>query len=1157
MHTDREVTLMSIKSLVSVNRNYTRSINLERDSNSLSVVKSYIPTSSSLRALESISSSFNAMEQTRAWSLVGPYGSGKSSFTVFLSHLLSSDSNQTTKEALKILAKSDKTLAQNFRKNNCENGFLKVLITGTPESFGNQLAHSIADAASSYWETLDDRRPRVISMLNKCAHKKPIEHSELIKNIKLLQEKLTAVGCLGILLIIDELGKFLEYEARHDEANDIYLLQKLAELGKPESSKTNLYLIVLLHQSIQDYANEHGNELRKDWTKISGRFTQIPFTESPEQILRVVSAAFKHEFNVSEKEKIQKKVTRTCKVLIREKALPISIENHEAHDLFTSCYPLHPVSAMLLPMLCQKVAQNERTLFTYLGSNQEYGLQRMLETMNSVEEFILPYHIYDYFIANQSAVMVDKNTHKRWIQIANGIDRLGDASEDEVNLLKTIGIMSIVGIRNNFKASKPVLEECFQTKSKYNIASEKLSEKKYIKYRQFSKCYQLWEGSDFDIDDALARQKNEIGAINIPEELNKQELVLPLVVRKYNIEKGVLRYFMPYFIDDKFNKIDLGESNQPRILFYLVRGREDKKQFTTLVEKGTSDSDIYVQYTSGPQLRESIIQAIALNRIEQYDEEIESDKIAQQEVRQHLTECQLAQRDLLNKLYNSPEEHQWWFRGKKLFIKSKRDLQNKLSQALEGIFTKSLVVKNELINKDVPSSQANGAIRKLLKDMVNNGDKEDLGIAKDKFPPEKSIYRAFLHESGIHTQSEHGAWFFTEPKEETDKINILPAWRCIEDHFEKNNEVKKPIFDEKYLNKKLMTAPYGIKGGVLCVLYFTYYMVNKERLAVFYLDRYIPHMTSDLVERFLKRPDEFTFQLFDTSKFNLHESYFQALGRTGSATILGVATIFANVMAQLNEFARNTKQLTPRAQAVRDAYVTAESPNELLIESLPKILGYSLDTLSENRLESKRFSDDLSEVISEISKCYENMMQKQLINLQHIFNISTKNDKSVTREIIKQRFEGLVEETSDRDGLKAFLQRLLNQDYDADSWFYNILEFLGKRPPKKWLDGDIIIADQRLVYFAKSANDLLKLKLEAGKYVGEPEDNFDIYLLRSVKRKSGPICDEVVHVNKEVSEKISSTKNTIKKDIDKIEGEHLKLALLSELINDYLRTKIN
>ena len=79
---------MSIEKNIEINTHYTRSINLERDSDSLAVVDAYIPTSRAVSTFNRLTETFGKIDAPRAWALVGPYGSGKSSFAVFLSHLI-------------------------------------------------------------------------------------------------------------------------------------------------------------------------------------------------------------------------------------------------------------------------------------------------------------------------------------------------------------------------------------------------------------------------------------------------------------------------------------------------------------------------------------------------------------------------------------------------------------------------------------------------------------------------------------------------------------------------------------------------------------------------------------------------------------------------------------------------------------------------------------------------------------------------------------------------------------------------------------------------------------------------------------------------------------------------------------------------------------
>jgi hypothetical protein len=271
------------------------------------------------------------------------------------------------------------------------------------------------------------------------------------------QKALAKIGFKGILLIVDELGKFLEYEARHYGANDIFLLQSLAEHACG-GSKCNLFLFVMLHQSFEQYAKGLGESLKNEWSKVQGRFEEVPFIESSEQVLRVVSSAFEYKFSKQESSTIRKAITDVVEVLDSSGALPSVLKKTEAIRLFESCYPLHPVSALILPLLCQKIAQNERTLFSYLGSHEEFGLVDMLARLSSVDEWVFPHHIFDYFISNQSAALSDYATHRRWAEVVTALERLGDARSGDIALLKTIGILNIIGAKAGLKPSKAILE---------------------------------------------------------------------------------------------------------------------------------------------------------------------------------------------------------------------------------------------------------------------------------------------------------------------------------------------------------------------------------------------------------------------------------------------------------------------------------------------------------------------------------------------------------------------------------------------------------------------------------------------------------------------------------------------------------------------------
>ena len=122
-----------------------------------------------------------------------------------------------------------------------------------------------------------------------------------------LQAALTSKNCKGIIFVIDELGKFLEYEARHYGANDIYLLQALAEKAF-EGGKSNLFLFVMMHQAFEQYAKGLGQGLRDEWAKIQGRFEDIPFADSTSEMFQLIGHTLDHSKLESKRSDEKKKI---------------------------------------------------------------------------------------------------------------------------------------------------------------------------------------------------------------------------------------------------------------------------------------------------------------------------------------------------------------------------------------------------------------------------------------------------------------------------------------------------------------------------------------------------------------------------------------------------------------------------------------------------------------------------------------------------------------------------------------------------------------------------------------------------------------------------------------------------------------------------------
>ncbi|RRJ84379.1 hypothetical protein [Aestuariirhabdus litorea] len=1145
---------MSIEQKVSVNTHYTRSVNLERDASSVEVVKAYIPTSRALRTFAKVADGFHSKQAPRAWSWVGPYGSGKSTASVFLGRLLANPENDAAKVAYKVLAESDKELAQKFASaTEGSAGYLQILITGSPEPMAKRLLKGFASAASAFWSSRPGRPPAIVKSLEQLADEENPKTSDIIAAVDGLQAALGNSSCAGVVLVIDELGKFLEYEARHYGANDIYLLQALAEHACRGHS-VNLMLFVLLHQSFEQYAKGLGESLKNEWSKVQGRFEEVPFLEASEQVLRVVSAAFNYTMNEAEHKLIETAVEKVVAVLDKQDALPGAMTAQETVNLFSSCYPLHPISALLLPLLCQKIAQNERTLFSYLGSHEEFGLQDMLLKLESVGDFIYPHHIYDYFITNQSSALGDYMTHRRWAEVVTAVERLGNVDKSDINLLKTIGILNIIGSKGGFKPSKALLQACMPESNRFSKSIKVLEGQSVVNFRRYSGEYRVWQGSDFDLEEALQEELSNLGEFSLVEELNRSKVMVPVVARRYTIKNGTLRYFTPCFVDaSSFKKVPV-KTDQPRIIYFLAAGQDDEKIFQSCAREYFSNLDVVALCLNGSQLREAVAESQALRRVGIARQELNSDPVAKREYEDRLSAAQLAEDKLLQSLTDMPQDARWYYKGEEYEVDNKRQFQVFLSLVLEKVYDKAPALYNELMNRDNPSSQAVAARNKLLYAMLTRPTETDLGI--EKFPPEKAVYRSLLKITGLHKrEAVAGDWSFAPAPQDgrSDKSNLRHAWAEIERFLDSTESEARSFIA---LNETLMAPPYGLKAGVLPILYFAAYLTYQHEIAVYESRRYRAYFTQEMIERFVKRPDEFQIQRFriEGMRASIFEQYGKVIhGDTKKKhSLLELAKPLATFMGQLPEYTQKTKRgLSKKALDVRVAFNLAKSPETLLFEALPKALGYSAVSGSESNEKLECFSSDLTAVLRELRDHYGALVSTQRQLLAQAFNINPSTNLSDLRRIISGNCHGLEAYTVDTQGLRAFIMRVNKAEGSDEEWLENILIFLGHKPSAKWLDADQDAAEYRLTDFSRRVIDLEKLRIHERDRTSKMQGDFDVYLLRSIK-KGGEILDDVVAIDNNCEKRISSALDEMRSTLSRLDDDELKLAALAKISDEFL-----
>ena len=180
-------------------------------------------------------------------------------------------------------------------------------------------------------------------------------------------------------------------------------------------------------------------------------------------------------------------------------------------------------------------------------------------------------------------------------------------------------------------------------------------------------------------------------------------------------------------------------------------------------------------------MQEAVFEVARLRWIQQNTPELQKDGVARRELSARLLEAEKAVSRELKAIFDEDNENtcSWYYKGKQHTISSYNARNVYLTDICKQIYSKTPIIRNELINRRGISGAATTARRKLIQHMLEYGNQKDLGI--EGYPPELSIYRSLLLKTGIH-RCESGLWGFHPPFED-DENKIQETWKEIEKYL--------------------------------------------------------------------------------------------------------------------------------------------------------------------------------------------------------------------------------------------------------------------------------------------------------------------------------------------------------------------------------------
>ena len=336
-----------------------------------------------------------------------------------------------------------------------------------------------------------------------------------------------------VYVFIDEFGKVIEYALLNDPKNEIYYFQQIAEFINNELEHT--VLISTLHQSFESYSHSISSVDIAEWEKVSGRFFSIPFNEPIEVVAQIVLKYF------ADNKPVQNGLVEMTRIAASLNLIPTQFATEELNS--GSIGIMDGLTTYVAISLFRKYAQNERSVFSFLNDPSAFGLTSFSDSNFALPE-LYDYVLNRFAHVIYSTVNPDKlqwETAERAIQRADSHSEL----EPEISnrIIKSIHLINLFA-REAGKFDLGQLQSYLShdKQGDFKKGLTLLFEKNIIQYVNYKGRLTFVEGTDVNLNEELRKAAGKL-ALNADYDLELKKLVSidPIVAKQHLFRKGTPR----------------------------------------------------------------------------------------------------------------------------------------------------------------------------------------------------------------------------------------------------------------------------------------------------------------------------------------------------------------------------------------------------------------------------------------------------------------------------------------------------------------------------------------------------------------------------------------------------------------------------------------
>lgn len=873
------------------------SVNIELDIGEEDIFEKYLPTPSHADSIIGITKGYTQLNRNTAHIMIGPYGSGKSLLATIIASIVGKSMSTDVEKAL--INKFDKVHQEVFfsleKLKRIERTYIPVTLNGSYEDFGEAIIENIQETLerSGYEISLPSEKKSIIETIEKWKLEYPytyekfekfviyqfgslelflrniyntekksykwfykiypkltsgakfsVNNSNLTENLISVLEKLEDHN-IGLFIIHDEFGRHLQNLDNNKINKNMQAIQDIAEFVS--RSNNLMHLLLISHKSMSQYMKGFNREFQTEFKRVEKRYNTY-FVESDSATFYRIVENYLTINQINNRGVFDKEIATK----VKQFNLYTVLNQHEIDEIVVKgCYPIHPLTLYILPRISKVFGQNERTLFTYLESDEQFGFRKQMEKNN---DYIHVDTLFDYFFKQVDLNDISDENEKEIIKTYLKIRRNLDARKTNAyRIIKFITLWELTHSNSIYKLDEDLIS--FATsinKSKVKVILQNLIKLKYIRYNLVQGLYELHEGSSIIIEELIEEKRNNT-VITFAERIQLLESLLEkkyYVARDYNDVKNITRFMRVQlinstrFINKDFDESNLYAKNSDGTINYIIL--DNISDYQTVINKIKMFQDERLLFAV---LKNDLItyqkdldSCIVLELLKEDSDILSNYNNLKYELNVIQEDIQFKLKTFLNDFIEFKENVEWYNSGQLMLIENEIELEKLITDIMWKLYPDTPIIMNDLINRYKVIGIQKKSIIKLINKVLNSYYKENLGIKGQG--PEYLIYATIIKNNNINLN-------------QLDNISNTQYMLMRSRLLQQIEQDPNSNLDELY--KILSSSPFGIRPPLIPLFIVILLRDKWDQLMFYRNDMYVPALEGDKIHEMFGEAKEYSY----------------------------------------------------------------------------------------------------------------------------------------------------------------------------------------------------------------------------------------------------------------------------------------------------------